>query len=64
VVLEQAKGVLAYAGRLDMDHAFIVLRRYARDHGDKLSDVAHRIVQRDLHHDVVLDHARTAKVLP
>ncbi len=64
VVLEQAKGVLAHAGRLDMDDAFTVLRRYAREHGEQLSVVARRVVQRDLHHEVVLNHARSAKTLP
>ena len=64
VVLEQAKGVLAHVGNLDMDTAFTVLRRYARDHGAKLSDVATRIVQRDLPGGTVIDHARAAAVLP
>lgn len=64
VVLEQAKGVLAHVGNLDMDSAFTVLRRYARDHGDKLSDVATRIVQRDLPGETVIRHARASAILP
>jgi GAF domain-containing protein len=64
VVLEQAKGVLAYVGKLDMDTAFTVLRRYARDHGDRLSDVAARIVNRDLTAQEVIDHAKAAAILP
>lgn len=64
IVLEQAKGVLAYAGKLDMDRAFNVLRRYARDHGARLSDVASRIVNRDLRSEEVLDHAKSVALLP
>ena len=60
VVLEQAKGVLAYVGKLDMDSAFNVLRIYARDHDAKLSDVASRIVRRDLPAEEVIAHARPA----
>jgi GAF domain-containing protein len=64
VVLEQAKGFLAYVGRLDMDTAFTVLRRYARDHGEKLSDVARGIVSRDLPGEAVLENARSMSLLP
>jgi hypothetical protein len=32
IVLEQAKGVLASVGHLEMEDAFKVLRRYTRDH--------------------------------
>lgn len=59
VVLEQAKGFLAYLGGLDMDQAFAVLRRYARDHQHKLTDVAARTVSRDLDATKILDHARS-----
>jgi len=64
VVVEQAKGVLAYAGGLEMDLAFTVLRRYARDHGRKLSEVAAEIVGRELSYGVILDHARGLDLLP
>jgi hypothetical protein len=37
IVLEQAKGVLASVGKLDMNTAFTVLRSYARDRGAKVS---------------------------
>jgi transcriptional regulator with GAF, ATPase, and Fis domain len=43
VVIEQAKGVLAYAGKLDMDQAFQTLRAYSRSHNARLSDVAHNL---------------------
>ncbi|WP_299057375.1 GAF and ANTAR domain-containing protein [uncultured Nocardioides sp.] len=64
VVVEQAKGVLAHAGGLEMDVAFTVLRRYSRDHGRKLSDVAGEIVARELPFATVLDHAREGRILP
>ena len=64
VVLEQAKGVLAASAELEMDVAFAVLRRYARDHGRRLSDVAAEVVGRRLRGDVLLQHARSAAILP
>lgn len=64
IVVEQAKGVLAHAGELGMDAAFAVLRRYARDHGRKLSEVAAEVVARELSHEVLLRHARSAAILP
>ena len=57
VVLEQAKGVLAHHGNLDMDQSFTVLRRYARDHNLRLSDVARSVVTRALAAHQLLDHA-------
>lgn len=59
VILEQAKGVLAERGGLDMAQAFAALRGYARDHNHKLSDLAHHLVHRDLAAQQILDHART-----
>lgn len=44
VVIEQAKGVLAEQGGLDMDQAFTVLRHHARAHHLKLRDVADAVV--------------------
>lgn len=64
VVLEQAKGLLAQLGNLDMDSAFAVLRRYAREHQTKLSEIARRLVTRELPAQQVLDHARPAAGLP
>jgi GAF domain-containing protein len=57
VVLEQAKGVLAQRGGLDMDRSFDVLRRYARDHNLRLTDVARAVVGRELPAQLLLDHA-------
>jgi GAF domain-containing protein len=54
VVIEQAKGVLAERAGLPMDAAFDRLRRYARSSNQMLSDVARRLVERDLDSDMVL----------
>lgn len=59
VVLEQAKGVLAQLGDLPMQDAFAVLRRYARDHNLRLSDLAQAVVQRQVPGQLLLDHVRT-----
>jgi transcriptional regulator with GAF, ATPase, and Fis domain len=64
IVLEQAKGVIAHTGALDMSVAFDVLRRYARDHARKMSDVAAEVVSRELDGAVVLAHARSVAILP
>lgn len=58
VVLEQAKGVLAQQGKLSMEQAFVILRQYARDHNQRLSDVAQTLVSRSLLPQQLLDHAR------
>ncbi len=63
IVVEQAKGVIAQVGGLDMDEAFMVIRRYARDHARKLSDVAAELVARELPGQTLLDHARSVAVL-
>jgi AmiR/NasT family two-component response regulator len=43
IAIEQAKGVLAERGELTMDAAFDVLRRYARDHNLRLTEVANAV---------------------
>jgi GAF domain-containing protein len=53
VVIEQAKGVLAEHGRLSMDAAFDRLRRYARNHNRRLTDVAREVVDAALADDVL-----------
>lgn len=60
VVIEQAKGLLAQLGDLDMDQAFAALRRFSQDHNERLSSVAARLTARQLPAKAVLDHA-TAK---
>ena len=64
IVVEQAKGVLAHAADLGMEAAFSVLRRYSRDHGRKLSEVANDVVTRQIPHQVLLQHARSVALLP
>jgi GAF domain-containing protein len=54
VVLEQAKGVLAERGDLNMDDAFQVLRKYARDHNQRLQDVSRGIVSGTVDANAVL----------
>jgi GAF domain-containing protein len=53
VIIEQAKGVLAHRGNLTMDVAFDRLRRYARTHNARLSEVARKVVETDLAVDVL-----------
>jgi GAF domain-containing protein len=48
IVIEQAKGVISHLHSISTDNAFTVLRTYARSHRLLLSDVAHRVVTRDL----------------
>ncbi|GAA2660549.1 GAF domain-containing protein [Actinosynnema pretiosum] len=47
-VVEQAKGVLAEVGGLDMHEAFLALRRYARAHHLRLSEVARGVAAGEL----------------
>ena len=58
VVIEQAKGVLAQQGGLEMPDAFLVLRRYARDHNLGLTELAQRLVSRQLAGRELLVHAQ------
>ena len=64
VLVEQAKGLLAQLGGLEMAQAFAALRRYSRDHNEHLSGVARRVVSRDLPARQVLDHALSKGELP
>ena len=44
IVVEQAKGFLRERLDISVDEAFSLLRRYARTHGDHLSDVARQLI--------------------
>jgi len=44
VVIEQAKGRLAERLGLDMDQAFALLRQHARNTNQRLTDVAHQVI--------------------
>jgi len=48
VLIEQAKGVIAYMRDVDMDEAFQTLRSYSRNNGLNLRDVAELVVNRSL----------------
>jgi GAF domain-containing protein len=59
VVIEQAKGLLAQLGALEMNEAFEYLRRYSRDHNQPLSDVARALTSRALPAELLLEHVNT-----
>ncbi|TFC01848.1 ANTAR domain-containing protein [Cryobacterium adonitolivorans] len=48
VVIEQAKGVIAFTRSATMDEAFTLIRQHARSNGTPLVEVAARIVSGDL----------------
>jgi GAF domain-containing protein len=48
VVIEQAKGVVSFTAGVPIDQAFTLIRAYARSHSMRLSDVAGRLVRREL----------------
>jgi GAF domain-containing protein len=58
VAIEQAKGVLAQFGGLEMQGAFEVLRSYSRHHHARIADVAGAIASRALDPVVIIGHAR------
>jgi transcriptional regulator with GAF, ATPase, and Fis domain len=61
VVIEQAKGVLAAQGSLDMDTAFSRLRRFARNHNRHLRDVARGVVEGTIELAQVVGVSTTSK---
>lgn len=65
VLIEQAKGVLAAVGSLDMDQSFTALRNYARSENLTLRDVALQVTSRALDDrlDAILKHGGAQGVL-
>jgi transcriptional regulator with GAF, ATPase, and Fis domain len=59
IAIEQAKGILAERAHLDMDSAFSRMRRYARDHNRKLSELARELVEGQLSADAMAHLTRT-----
>lgn len=53
VAIEQAKGMLAEHGQVDMDEAFRRMRAYARRNGVRLTEVAEQVVGTELPLDEV-----------
>ena len=45
VIIEQAKGALAERLRVTPDEAFVILRRYARDHNHPLTQLAGDVIR-------------------
>ena len=54
VIIEQAKGVLAERGGIDVDDAFRRLRQHARSTSGRLSDIARDVVIGELNTTVIL----------
>jgi transcriptional regulator with GAF, ATPase, and Fis domain len=59
IVIEQAKGVLAEHAKLTMDLAFAALRKHARDHNLKLSELAAAISRGDVAPDDIVGSVPT-----
>lgn len=55
ITIEQAKGLLAHAGGVDMEEAFQSLRRFARAQHAGLSEIAHRLASGELPPGLVLN---------
>ncbi|WP_116206623.1 GAF and ANTAR domain-containing protein [Amycolatopsis circi] len=55
VVIEQAKGVLAHAGGIEMEVAFDRLRAYSRRRNARLSEVAESVARGEIRPEQVLD---------
>jgi transcriptional regulator with GAF, ATPase, and Fis domain len=58
IVIEQAKGVLAERAHLSMEAAFSAMRTRARNHNEKLIDVARRVIDRTISVDDLASRPR------
>ena len=57
IAIEQAKGMIAERGRVDMDAAFSILRRFARNNNRGLTEVAGALVAGTLNIDALSTRA-------
>jgi len=48
IIIEQAKGMVSQTTNIDVDQAFARLRAYSRNHNEGLTEMARRIVEREL----------------
>ena len=64
VVIEQAKGVLAERGRVDMETAFLALRGHARRNRLRLGILAKQVVDGTVDAAVLLQSAATSASRP
>ncbi|MEU0497255.1 GAF and ANTAR domain-containing protein [Mycobacterium sp. NPDC006124] len=62
VFVEQAKGFLRERLGISVEAAFVLLRQYARVHGEHLSDVARRLVASPAERGPILDAMRRLRV--
>jgi GAF domain-containing protein len=53
IIIEQAKGMVAARARVPMDQAFTRLRSHARNHNQRLADVASNVVEGTLDPDTM-----------
>ena len=49
LIIEQPKDVLATQHEINVEEAFLLLRKQARDHQTRIHDVARAVVDGDLH---------------
>lgn len=59
VALAQARGVLAEHGNISLAEAHVLLRRHARQHDQRLSELAHGLADGDIHATALLDPVRS-----
>ena len=60
IAVEQAKGLIAEQGNLDISEAFDLLRGHARHHNRRLRDVVTAVINRDLSADELRVKPRTS----
>lgn len=62
VFVEQAKGFLRERLDVSVESAFILLRRYAREHGEHMSEVARRLIAHPAERAPILDAMRRLRL--